>query len=146
MGMVGHPSVEVVGLSGERFALAFEGAEAPQPGSHGPGDIFLRVSSVVGAFTCQVVTWVDRAAWNRFLSDLATLERERAGEASLESMSPGEVHVTLALPKGGRVVCLDWSVGTQCGRQTARFTASGVSVDVGLLAEFVSGARRIVPE
>src|SRR5687767_14406625 len=39
--------------------------------------------------------WVERSMFDRFLVDLAALERTRRGDASLEGMSPGDFFLHL---------------------------------------------------
>jgi hypothetical protein len=62
-------------------------AAADTPG----GDVRLTVRVRRGAFAGAADAWIDRDRWEQFLRQLDTLERQRAGEATLMSVSPGEL-------------------------------------------------------
>lgn len=62
------------------------------------------VRARVHNFSGAVDAWVLREAWADFLGQLVRLERDRAGEAVLESMSPGELRLRLfALDRAGHM-------------------------------------------
>ena len=84
--------VQLQGLVNEKFGLAFVEFETRQPGSWGGVDFSIRATSVLGQFACEVVVWIEREAWRRFLVEVAALERDRVGRASLQSVSPDDSH------------------------------------------------------
>src|SRR5687768_12504108 len=62
-----------------------------------PGDahLSLTVRASYDGFVGATETWVERHAWFAFTQALTILEERRSGEASVESMSPGELHLTV---------------------------------------------------
>jgi hypothetical protein len=53
-------------------------------------------TTVGGPFSGSNSTvWIGRDEWARFLEDLRALERNRRGEACIESMSPGEFRLLI---------------------------------------------------
>jgi hypothetical protein len=59
------------------------------------GDSHLAVRVASGTFAGQSHPWVTGAALRSFCTALAALERNRRGEASLASMSPGELDLRI---------------------------------------------------
>jgi len=55
------------------------------------GDAYLTVSVSSNGYTGQNDLWVDQRAFRAFCSALVALEKNRKGEAILESMSPDEL-------------------------------------------------------
>ena len=73
------------------------------PGTPG-GDVRLILRVQRGAFAGAVDVWIDRDGWAQFLDQLVALERNRAGEATLRSVSPGELVLTVrALDRAGHM-------------------------------------------
>jgi len=48
-----------------------------------------------GTFAGAAFVWVEAREWERFVESLATVERDRRGEAIVEAMSPGELRLTV---------------------------------------------------
>lgn len=66
--------------------------------SQSEGDLRLRVAVSSDGFAgAYDQVWVARDDWAAFLAALARLERERAGRASLVSVSPGEFKLHLEI-------------------------------------------------
>jgi hypothetical protein len=55
----------------------------------------VRVRVRSGVFAGSVDAWIHRDAWVTFRQQLAALERTRQGEATLESMSPGDLRLRI---------------------------------------------------
>jgi hypothetical protein len=63
------------------------------PGVCAGGDVRLRVRARQGDFSGAVDAWIGTDQWKAFMDGLMALERQRAGQAALESVSPGELRL-----------------------------------------------------
>src|SRR5215207_8899827 len=93
----------VLGSDSERVELTVADVERGVPGISTGGDVLV-VRARVRDFAGAVDAWVLRDAWADFLRQLVRLERDRAGEAVVESISPGELRLRLfALDRAGHM-------------------------------------------
>ena len=77
-------------LIGEEGFLELERSETGERGAPGESDILLNVTVEVGAYSAADQSWVIADEWDRFLSDLTTLEDRRQGRAVVEGASPDD--------------------------------------------------------
>jgi len=138
-------SASILGSEGESLSIALVDDEPPQPGSSGPGNLQLRVGFESGAFSSSADAWFEAREWQGFLLGLVRVEKERDGTASLHSMSPGEMDLTVAVVKGGRLLVLAGLVGRRSGRHSVALSFSNVEADVGTLNRFLQDLRRLNP-
>ncbi|MBO6935252.1 MAG: hypothetical protein JJ863_09755 [Deltaproteobacteria bacterium] len=61
----------------------------------GAPDLLLEVTARIDGFQGFVEVWVETAAWADFVHALTQLEATRRGAATIESISPGELTLTL---------------------------------------------------
>ena len=107
------------------------------------GDLRLAVSLRCGTFTGSYdQVWISRHDWSSFLTGLRRLERDRQGEASLLSMSPGEFELHLQIiDRAGHLAahgCLArYNFGHSSGEATRSRIEYHIAVDPGLLCELV---------
>jgi hypothetical protein len=62
----------------------------------GDADLALTVRASYDGFAGETRPYVERRAWFAFTQALTILEERRSGEATVESMSPGELHLTIS--------------------------------------------------
>lgn len=94
-------------------------------------------------FAAVVDTWIPRAGWMAFTQALSVLEVQRRGEASVASMSPGELELTVrAVDRAGHMA-IAGTVGTVMydGEASLRFGPMGF--DPSQLVAIASASRRI---
>lgn len=93
-----------LGSEGHSLELSVREVHPAVPGMYPGGDVLVGVRARLGDFSGATTAWVLPEAWKRFLSQLKELEKVRAGEALLESVSPGEMRVRIfALDRAGHV-------------------------------------------
>ena len=66
-----------------------------RPQVSGDADLLLVVRVVRDGFTGEAQTWVERHAWFAFAQGLTMLDETLTGEAHVQSMSPGELELTV---------------------------------------------------
>lgn len=81
----------VLGSERQQVELSVAEVERSVPGIHTGGDVLVVVRVRLLDFSGAVESWVLRETWRDFLTQLRVLERDRAGEATLQSISPGEL-------------------------------------------------------
>ena len=70
----------------------------------GDADLALTVHVFRDGFLGDIQTWVARHDWFAFAQALGVLEQRRTGEANLQSMSPGELKLTVkSLDRAGHL-------------------------------------------
>ena len=57
------------------------------------GDVYLSISASSHGFSGKNDLWVQAEEFRRFCAELVKLEKERKGEATLKSISPGELYL-----------------------------------------------------
>jgi hypothetical protein len=82
-----------VKLSGDGGWLELEKSDLGPPGTPGDGDILLNVTAEVSGFSAADQSWVTGPAWAGFLTDLARLETNRKGRATLLAASPEDLQL-----------------------------------------------------
>jgi len=110
----------------------FEGAESPAR-----GDLLLVVSVQCAGFTGKIDTWVDHASWSDFLRQLGDLERHRQGRATVESISPGELRLSLRVTDLAGHMAIDGFVGVRESSQEIRLEFSPIQFDPTALPEIL---------
>jgi hypothetical protein len=84
------PFMMSLGDSSSSVEISVAEVQPAVPGSPG-GDVLVQAHVRRGEFAGAVDAWIDRDAWSDFLAQLVALERARSGEATLVSVSPGEL-------------------------------------------------------
>jgi hypothetical protein len=113
------------------------------------GDVRLGVSVRSGTFAGSYdQVWIDRDKWSSFVAGMQRLERERTGQASLMSMSPGEFELHLqVIDRAGHLVahgCLSrYHFGHPSGKESRSRIEYHMPVDPSLLREFVLSLERL---
>jgi hypothetical protein len=84
--------------------LSVAEVQPPVPGASPGGDVLVVARMRLHDYTAMSEAWIDRDVWKRFLTELATLDRRRTGEAVLDSISPGELRLRIhALDRAGHM-------------------------------------------
>jgi len=96
-----------------------------------------------GTFAGAAFVWVEAREWERFVESLATVERDRRGEAIVEAMSPGELRLTVRSIDGLGHVAIEGSLGKRGTFQTTSLSFSAIEFDPTLLPDFLRAAREI---
>lgn len=72
--------------------------------AEGKGDLLLMVAVSRSGFRGTIDTWVKRESWMGFAQDLTVLESRRQGQATIESISPEELALTVcSVDKAGHM-------------------------------------------
>jgi len=61
----------------------------------GDADLALTVRASRDGFLGETKTWIERHAWFAFAQALTVLEEQRSGEVNVQSMSSGELNMTV---------------------------------------------------
>jgi hypothetical protein len=106
-------------------------------------DLRLTVSVARAGFAGTATTWVEAAAWERFVCDLERLDERRLGEARLEGMSPEELVLQVRSIDEAGHLGVEGLLGrrTQDTRVTLRFSI--LVFDPAQLAVFARAAREL---
>jgi hypothetical protein len=114
-----------------------------------PGDLRLRVSVHAGGFQGSYdQVWVSAPEFEDFVRELARVHETRRGQATLESMSPGEFELVIAAIDGmGHIVARGFLAGSDASRpEMGQSRVSfDVEVDAAELPQLFS-ALRALPE
>ena len=85
------------------------------------GDLRLSVEVVSPAFRGRNnQVWIDRDVWQRFLSELRMLERDRSGNAELRSLSPADLDLCVAVTDRAGHVAVEGHLGQELPAITGR--------------------------
>ena len=109
-----------------------------------PGDVRLRVRVEVEGFAgFSDRAWIEKAVLHRFVEGVQELERTRKGEATLESMSPGEFALQLrSVDRAGHLAATGQlkrvTYGAEVHEQRLHF---GFDLDSGTVSAFVQALR-----
>ena len=131
----------VLGSDPQQFELAVAEVEHGVPGIHAGGDVLVVVRVRLRDFSGAVDAWILRESWSDFLRQLRRLERDRTGEATLESIGPGELRLRVfALDRAGHMgvegeLTSYYSAAHQPGVTTLKFGA--IEIDPTALPAFV---------
>lgn len=106
-------------------------------------DILAAVEVRKRGFTGRVDTWIARAAWSRFCDQLSRLEDGRKGVATVESMSPKELRLSVLATRRAGHMAIEGFVGESGAEGEALFSFSSIFFDVSLLPDFLSAAWEI---
>ena len=94
----------ILGLDSTQLEITVADMEPGQSGVGPTGDVLVVVRARLREFTGGVDSWIVQSDWAAFLTQLTSLERTRAGEAVLESASPGELRLRFfALDRAGHM-------------------------------------------
>jgi hypothetical protein len=86
-------------------------------------DLLLLVEVRNHGFSATMDTWVETRAWLGFTQDLGILEERRQGQARLESLSPGELSLTVRSIDHAGHMGVEGAVATR-GSSTTRRSSS----------------------
>lgn len=122
--------------------LTVGSVEPDTPGYSSGGDVLVVARIRCLGFRGETDAWILQEAWEGFLSQLTALERERRGEAVLESISPGELRLRIFASDRAGHIAVEGSVGVRGVHQELRLDFSPMAVDPSqlpaLLAELTS--------
>lgn len=113
------------------------------------GDLRLGVSVRNGTFTGSYdQVWIAKDEWSSFLGSMRRLERDRRGQASLVSMSPGEFELHLqVVDRAGHLAAHGCLSRYHFGHPSRQATRSRIEyhmpVDPSLLRELVLSLERL---
>jgi hypothetical protein len=94
----------ILGSDPQQFEISVAEVERGVPGVYAGGDVLVFVRVRLREFSGAVDAWILRDVWTEFLNQLRRLERDRAGEATLQSMSPDELRLRVfALDRAGHM-------------------------------------------
>lgn len=113
--------------------------ESAELASRGDAYLTMRVSSA--GFAGQNDLWVLAAVLRSFCQSLVALERDRCGEAVLESISPGELRIVVRAVDSRGHMALEGSTGYEVQRENSRHwhsVAFGFEFDPAQLVRAVS--------
>jgi hypothetical protein len=96
-----------------------------------------------GGFAGRSHVWIEIRAWQKFVDSLTRLERDRRGEATVESMSPGEFRLIVRSIDSVGHVAVDGLLGKRGRPQTTTLSFSAIEFDPTLLREFLRAAREM---
>ena len=80
-------------LIGKEGFLELELSETGERGTPGESDILLSVKVEASSYSAADQSWVVAEEWDRFLTELTTLEERRQGRAVLEGASPDDLRL-----------------------------------------------------
>jgi hypothetical protein len=106
-------------------------------------DLRLLVRVQFHGFSAEIDTWVLRAEWLGFAQDLGVLEERRQGSAKLESISPGELSITIRSTDHAGHMGVEGTVGARCYDYTASLRVAVLAFDPSQLPALVQDARVI---
>ena len=114
------------------------------------GDVLVRVQVRRSAFAGAVDAWIDRDAWKEFLAQLVALERARAGEATLRSVSPGELVLRFrAIDRAGHMgldgEMVQYGYSAASEFQTTQLRFATIDFDPTLLPPLIEELRFAAP-
>ena len=104
------------------------------------GDAYLTIRVASNGYTGENDLWVDHRSFFSFCSALSDLECSRTGEAVLESMSPGELHLRFHSVDSCGHIAVEGLTGYDVQREHSRFQHSvqfGFEFDPSQLLEAV---------
>ena len=110
----------------------------------GPSDDILVVLEVrCLGFTGRIDTWISRTAWAAFCNELEDLELNRQGAASVESISPKELRLTVRSTDRSGHMGVEGFVGYRGTRGEASLSFSVLPFDPSSLPQLARDARHI---
>src|SRR5688572_15366390 len=124
-----------IGTSTDKIEI--ECAEILGADSPAHGDLLLLVSVQSGEFSGRVDTWVDQASWSDFLRQLQELEQRRQGSATLESISPGELCLTVKSTDRTGHMAIHGLIGVRGATRELRLEFSPIPFEPSELAELL---------
>jgi hypothetical protein len=111
------------------------------------GDDILAIVDVrTRGFTGRIDTWILRAAWVAFCEQLSRLEADRQGVATVESMSPQELRLTIrSIDRAGHMA-IEGVVGYRGTFGEVLLSFSPMEFDPSILPQLLREARAIALE
>jgi hypothetical protein len=117
-------------------------AERGEPQTPAAEDLLLVVTVVTSGFEGKNDAWVLRDAWRDFLAGMKGLDETRQGEASVESMSPGELRLSVqSLDLLGHLG-VEGMIGLRSNKRTVRLEFSPIEFDPSQISEIVRGLSK----
>ena len=107
-------------------------------------DLLLEVTARVEGFQGFVETWVATEAWRAFTEGLTQLEAARQGEATLESMSPGELVLTIGSTDAAGHMAASGRLSRDGGKAKLSMAFGPCAFDPSTLPQLVRASRRLV--
>lgn len=109
----------------------------------GDADLALTVRASRDGFLGETQTWIERHAWFAFAQALTVLEEQRSGEATVQSMSPGELNLTVkAIDRLGHIG-IEGMVGKHEFDREVELRFSVFSFEPAQIVAFAQAARQI---
>ncbi len=130
----------------ERMIIDVEGGwiELARPSDDGGApDLRLEVTARVDGFQGFVEIWVETTAWADFVVALTRLEATRRGAATIESVSPGELTLTIGSMDAAGHMAASGQLRRDGPEAKLSMTFGPCSVDPSLLPELVRLSRQM---
>jgi hypothetical protein len=80
-------------LIGSKGLLELQRSETGESGTPGESDILLNVTVEVSSYSAADQSWVTAGEWDRFLTELKTLDERRRGRAVVEGASRDDLRL-----------------------------------------------------
>jgi hypothetical protein len=106
-------------------------------------DIRVAVEVRSRGFTGRIDTWILRQAWIDFCAGLGLLEERRQGEATVESISPKELALTVRATDRAGHMAIEGSIGYRGTRGQTLLSFSAMSFDPSTLPALLRDARTL---
>jgi len=107
------------------------------------GDLLVIVEVRCRGFAGRIDTWIARPAWLEFCDQLTRLEQRRQGQASVESMSPNELRLTVQSTDRAGHMAVEGCLGYRGVHGEVRLSFSPMPFDSSTLLALVREARAI---
>lgn len=112
-------------------------------GERSGDDLLVIVDVQTRGFTARIDTWVLGGAWRAFCEQLAVLASRRHGEATVESVSPRELRLTVRATDRAGHMAIEGLVGYRGARGDVLLSFSPMAFDPSILPDLVLAARQI---
>ena len=129
--------MRVVSDSGDFLSIERRDDDGPS------GDILVVVEVRCRGFTARIDTWVVREAWAAFCEQLDKLEESRQGSATVESISPKELRLTIRSTDRAGHMGIEGFVGYRGTFGETLLLFSVLPVDPSSLPQLARDARDI---
>lgn len=112
----------------------------------GDGDCHVTVAVSVEGFAGTTTTFVVGDAWRGFVSQVVALDASRRGAAVLESVSPGEVRLTVRATDRAGHMAVEGSIGVRDAFRKIALTFSPIEFEPTELPRIVRELRAMPDE
>jgi len=106
-------------------------------------DILVAVEVRCRGFAGRIDTCIVRAAWSRFCDQLSRLENGRKGVATVESMNPKELRLSVLATRRAGQMAIEGFLGNSGDQEETLLSFSSIFFDALLLPDFLRAAWEI---